>query len=87
MLVVGELAGIELIHPYPAADFVELVLAELRAAGHADAHFEPSGFLVGFNGDQRILLDRLYLELQNMPDGARADHVRARLTAGRRPLP
>ena len=83
----GEVADIELVHPYPVAEFVDAVLAELRAAGHADAHFEPSGFLVRFDGDQRILVDRLYHELQNMPADTRAAHIRARLDAELRPLP
>ena len=83
----GEVADIELVHPYPVAEFVDAVLAELRAAGHADAHFEPTGFLVRFNGDQRVLVDRLYLELQHMPADNRAAHIRARLDAALRPLP
>ena len=83
----GEVADIELVHPYPVAEFVDAVLAELRAAGHADAHFEPTGFLVRFNGDQRVSVDRLYLELQHMPADTRAAHIRARLDAGLRPLP
>jgi hypothetical protein len=81
MLDVGELADIELVHPYPVAEFVEVALADLRAQGHADAQFEPSAFLFRFNGDQRILVDRLYHELQNMPADARADHIRVRLDA------
>ncbi len=87
MLGVGELADVELIHPYPVAEFVDVLLAELRAGGQADARFDPSGFLVVFDGGQRILVDRMYGELQNLPDEARADRVRESLVAALRPAP
>src|SRR6478752_2225958 len=81
MLDVGELADIELVHPFPVAEFVEAVLAQLQAGGHVDARFEPSGFVVRLDGDRRILVDRLYEELQNTPADTRAGHIRARLDA------
>jgi hypothetical protein len=83
---VPEIQLIQLIHPYPVAEFVDTVLAEHTTRGHA-ARFDQSGFLVQVDGEQRVLLDRVYFELQDMPDEARAQHIRARLDAGLRPLP
>jgi len=83
---VGEISEIELVHPYPVAEFVALLLSEIRGRGQADAQFDPSGFVLRF-GDHRILVDRLYLELQNASDEARPGRVRAGLDAALRPRP
>lgn len=82
-----DLAEIELIHPYPVAEFVDAVLAELRGRGHAEARFDEAGFLAQLDDDGRILLDRVFYELQNIPADARAGHIAARIDAALRPLP
>ena len=88
---VGELDDIDLTHPYPVADFVEVLLAELRAGGAAAARFDDGGFLValtdGAGAVRHLLMDRLYLELQHVPDAARADRIAAGVAAALRPLP
>jgi hypothetical protein len=84
--VVG-VADIERVRPYLVPQFVDAVLADLRARGHADARFDPSGFLVRFDGERRVLLDRVYYEMQLLPEAERAGHIRARLDAGMRPPP
>lgn len=84
---VGELDAIDLAHPYPTAEFVDVLLAELRVTGHADARFDDAGFLVVLDGVRRILVDRLYLELQHIPDADRAARIAAGVAAALRPLP
>lgn len=82
-----DVADIELIHPYPVAEFVDAVLGELRGRGHVEAQFEESGFLVQLDTDRRVLLDRVFYELQEMPADARPGHIAARVDAALRPLP
>jgi hypothetical protein len=84
---VAGVADVERVRPYPVPEFVDTVLADLRARGHADAQFDPSGFLARFDDDRRVLLDRVYYEVQSLPDAERARHIRDRLDAGMRPPP
>ena len=83
----SDVAEIELIHHYPVAEFVDAVLAELHGRGHVDARFEAAGFLVRLDADRRLLVDRLFAELQQVPADARPGHIAARVDAALRPLP
>lgn len=85
---VGDVAGIESARAYPVGDFAADLLTELRAHGHGQAVFEPTGFVVDDVADQGVLLvDRLFRELQNTPDGQRRETMAARLEAALTPLP
>ncbi len=78
-------ADVERVRPYPVPEFVDAILADLRSWGHADAQFDPSGFLARLGDGRRVLLDRVYYEVQQLPDAERARHIRDRLDAGMRP--
>lgn len=84
---VGHPVDVELTYPYPAAEFAGAVLTELRARGYAAARFDEPGFVVRLDADSGLLVDRLFLEVQGLPQDARAGHVAARLDAALRPPP
>ncbi len=88
---VGHPVDVELTYPCPAAEFGDAVLTELRVRGYAAARFDEPSFVAHLDADpgqgRNLLLDRLFLELQQLPDGARPDHVAAGVEAALRPPP
>lgn len=82
-----EAADIELAYPVPAAEFVDMVLADLHVRGYSAARFDESGFVVHLDDGRRLLLDRPFYEVQAVAAAARAGHVAARVDAALRPPP
>ncbi len=82
-----EAVDLELAYPYAADEFAGAVLAELRARGHAASRVDETGFVVDPGDGRRLLLDRLYSELQQVPPAAMADHIAAGVDAALRPPP
>ena len=83
----GGTFGIELTYPYPVAAFADAVLGELARRGRSAAGFDEVGFVVTLADDRRLLVDRLFYDLQNLSGEARARQLAAGLEAALRPMP
>ena len=84
---VGHPVDVELSYPYPAAEFADAVLTELRVRGYAAAGFDQPSFVVHLDDGRPLLVDRLFYEVQDLLADARAGHIAARLDAALRPPP